>query len=323
MNRSSSKIQAQRQLKPRRFSPRSYFAYHVQAAKDSLARLYHAPMSSLLTIGVIAVALALPTGLLVFLNNINVLGGDWARGNQISLYLKMNVEPMAVERLVENLQARSDVITVNTISPQQGLQEFERESGFGSVLQQLPSNPLPTVVEVFPVPDLSVPEGVQRLYSEMQQLPQVAMAKLDMQWLRRLQTIVHLGQRAVIALGLFFALAVLLLIGNTMRLATQQQRREIEVIKLVGATNAFIRRPFLYSGIYYGLLGGLLACMIVSITVQWLQSPVEQLFAQYHSAYRLLGLSLRHSLTLLFIGASLGLIGSWCAVNRHIAAIDP
>lgn len=243
MNRSHSKSH----VKTQGYSLQCYLTYHGQAALTSLKRLAQMPFNSLLTIGVIAIALALPAGLFVFLQNMNALGGSWERGNQISLYLKIATAQNEIDKIFNQMKTRSDISHVNLITPQQGLEEFERESGFASVLQRLPSNPLPTVIEVYPKSSLSV-DAVKHLFDELRQDPQVDIAKIDMQWLQRLQSIIDLGERFIIALSVFFGIAVLLVIGNTIHLATQQHRREIEVIKFIGGTNAFIRRPFFVHG---------------------------------------------------------------------------
>lgn len=317
MNHSRSK--SQWKVRPPSYSLQCYLSYHGQAAVASLRRLIQAPFNTLLTLGVIAIALALPAGLFVVLQNMNAIGGSLQRGNQISLYLKMQTSPSEIENLSKQLKERHDVASVNVITPQQGLAEFERESGINSVLQHLPDNPLPTVIEVYPITSLSVPDGIKHLFTELQQLPAVDIAKLDMQWLQRLQSIVDLGERIVIALTLFFGIAVLLVIGNTIRLATEQQHREIEVIKLIGGTLGFIRRPFLYTGIYYGLLGGLLACTTIGMVLLWLEKPLQELFNYYHSTMNFIGLTADTAIMILLFGALLGLCGSWFAVSRHLA----
>lgn len=296
---------------------------HIEAAIASIGRMTKQPFASLMTICVIGIALALPATLYVVLQNSKAVTASWEQGSQISVFLKMNVTQNDVDQIIKQLRLRDDVGNVSYISPQQGLEQLQKQAEFGDVLTQLPDNPLPGVLEVYPAPTLQTPQAIKNLLVSLQQLPQAESAKLDMQWLQRLYSMISVAQRGVYGLVLLLALGVLLVIGNTIRLATQNHRKEIEVIKLVGATNSFVRRPFLYSGLYYGLLGGIFAWLIVSCLLLWLNTPVERLATLYSSNFQLLGLGFIHGLLLLFLSALLGLCGAWLAVNRHLNAAEP
>lgn len=300
-----------------------WFKRHLAAAKASLDRMALQPFASLMTICVIGIALALPAALYVVLQNSKAVTESWQRGTQISAFLKLNVEQADVDNALKQLRLRDDVGAVNYISPQQGLIQLQQQAGFGDVLSQLPDNPLPGVIEIYPAASLQTPAAIQNLLVSVQQLPQVDSAKLDMQWLQRLYSIVALTQRSLYALMILLGLGVLLVIGNTIRLATQNHRKEIEVIKLVGATNGFIRRPFLYTGFYYGFFGGLFAWISVAFLLWWLNSPVQRLVVSYGANFKLLGLGVSHGAGLLLVSASLGLMGAWFAVNRHLMAAEP
>ena len=152
---------------------------------------------------------------------------------------------------------------------------------------------------------------------------EVAEALLDMEWLQRLNSLMHLSRRLVQIVGGLLVLGVLLILGNTIRLAIENRREEIVVVKLVGGSNAFVRRPFLYTGLWYGVGGGVLAGLLVSLALWFLQQPVADLAKLYGSDFRLRGLGIMGGLNLVVLGGLLGLAGAWLAVTRHLVHIQP
>jgi len=309
---------------PRRsatFAP-VYLVRHAQVLIASLGRLYRNPMSTLMTAAVIGIALALPATLLVALNNLQRLSGGWNGAASISVFLKQTVSDGQAADLASRVGAWAGVGSVRTITRDQALAEFRRLSGFGKALDALDSNPLPAVLVVKPARQ-NDPAAVQALLLKLRQLPQTSMAQLDLQWVKRLAAIMAIGRRGVLVVAALLGLAVLLVVGNTIRLDIQNRRREIEVAKLIGATDAFIRRPFLYSGAWYGLFGGVAAWLLVSMALWATGGPVQQLALLYQSQFRLIAADAGTVLTLLVGGALLGLLGSWLAVGRHLAAIEP
>ncbi len=300
-----------------------WLRHHRQELSKSFSELLATPATSLMTITVLAIALALPAGLQVFLKNTQQLTPSFDKASRISLYLKLNTAEIVVRKLVNNLSMRQDIIKVEKISPKQGLKEFEQRSGFGDALKYLDKNPLPYILVVTPSAAYAAAESAQTLLSELKKLRLVDKAQLDLEWIKRLHAMMDLAQRVVQALGVIFALAVILVVGNTIRLAIQNRRDEIKVIKLVGATNHFIRRPFLYSGIWFGLGGALLAWLMVIITLSFLKEPVAHLAQTYASQFQLSGMSFKEVFILLASGATLGWLGSWTAVTRHINKIEP
>jgi len=272
---------------------------------------------------VIGIAMALPTGLFVALGNIEAISGGWDGAAQMSLFIDKSVSEPEAKTLADELRRREDVDEVVFISSEQALAEFQELSGFGDVLQNLDSNPLPSVILVRPGQRGDGAVLSEELFNELRDLPQVAEAVLDLQWVQRLYAIMDLGRRLTLALAGLLSLGVLLVIGNTIRLAIEGRRDEIVIVKLVGATNAFVRRPFLYTGLWYGLGGGLTAWIIIGISLLWLRSPVAQLAGLYQSDFDLQGLGVAASLLLWTISAGLGLLGAWLAVGRHLGAIEP
>lgn len=312
--------------KSKKQSPKSLnnlFARHGQAFFSSLGRLWRQPLANFMTIAVIGIALALPATLYILLQNIQQVSHGWDNKAQISLFLKQDVNASQVQVLQQQLMLDQAIGKVKYISPSQGLKEFESQSGFGNVLQQLHSNPLPAVLVVEPGLMVNTPLAIHELLNQLKQLPQVKMAKLDMGWIKRLFGLINLAEHAVWALGFMLGVAVILIVGNTIRLSIQNRRDEIEVTKLVGATNAFVRRPFLYTGIFYGFFGALIAYSLVNLLLFWLAQPVANLAGLYESSFTLSGFSLFSSEMLFLIGMGLGLLGSWIAVARQLRRIEP
>lgn len=303
---------------------RSWLRHHRMMAIDSLWRVIRSPFSSLMTWAVLAIALALPTGLYLFLNNAQVVTSNWDGSAQVSLFLKMEVSESQAQALRLNLETRTDIASVAYISKDQAMKEFKQFSGFGEALDYLDDNPLPSVLVVRPANTLTQLNQQEALFTELGKMPEVAEAQLDMDWVKRLYHIMELSQRAVSALAILLGIAVLLVVGNTIRLAIENRRDEIVIVKLVGGSDAFIRRPFLYTGIWYGLGGGLLAWWIINISLLWLEDPVNALASAYDaSTFELIGLNFGDSLLLILTSTLLGWLGAWLAVSRHLGDIEP
>lgn len=301
----------------------SYRSHHRQVALDSLQRLLRRPAATLLTSLVIAIALALPTSLYIGLNNIEAVSSGWEGAARISLFLKPKVSVSQAENLRRSIAARDGVLNAEYISPDAALVEFRASSGFGDVLDQLDSNPLPGLIVVTPREANISAAAVTELQKGLAKLPEVDLAKLDMEWLQRLNQITELGRRLTLALAGMLAVGVLLIIGNTIKLAIESRRSEILVVKLVGGTNAFVRRPFLYTGFWYGLSGGLAAWFLVQGGLYWLRAPISELSVSYQSDFQLLGLGVLDSLLLWLFAGGLGLLGAWLVVGRELRAIEP
>jgi cell division transport system permease protein len=301
----------------------AYLIHHLRVFIASLGLLVRQPMATLMTTAVIAIALALPTGLYVALQNAGSLSASWDGSTQISLFLKPDVSEAQAGQLAERLRQHAQIEHVGIIGKQQGLEQFQEFSGFGDALKFLDENPLPVVLVIQPRIDPDRSDRVSHLLKELQNEDHVELAQLDMLWVKRLYRLIEVAERGVWIIGSLLGLAVLLVIGNTIRLDIQNRREEIEVSKLIGASNAFIRRPFLYTGLWYGLGGGLLAWLLTSVSLELLDTPLHQLTTLYSSTFHLAGLNTYNILCLIGFSCLLGLAGSWLAVGRHLSAIEP
>ena len=287
-----------------------------------MQRVLDNPVSSAMTWLVIGIALALPSGLNVALDNISQLSASWDSPAQISLFLHDEVSDQRARELQSELSARADVSVSRFVSREEALEEFRSLSGFADVLSSLQANPLPHLIVVAPAQD-SDQMAAAGLRAELEAYPDVAQAVLDMEWLQRLNSLMMLGRRLVWAVAGLLILGVLLILGNTIRLAIESRREEIVIVKLVGGSNAFVRRPFLYTGLWYGVGGGLFAGLLVGASLWFLQDTVAELARLYQSDFRLRGLGIMGGLNLIILGGMLGLAGAWLAVSRHLADIQP
>lgn len=299
----------------------TYLFQHLQAMFSSLGALCRAPFASIMTLLVIAIALALPACLYVFVHNMQSLTQVWENGSQLSLFVKDEVTDARAQTLSQEIKTYPGIVGVEFLSREAAFSEFKDLSGFSQILDTLPNNPLPPVIIV--KPSFTDPALLQNLQQELENLPEVARVQLDLAWVQRLSAILHLGENIVWILMLFLSAAVVLIIGNTIRLAIFNRQNEIAIIKLVGGTNAFIRRPFLYTGIWYGLLGALLALIMVSSALIFLNQSVELLANSYQSNFQLLGLGFARGLDLLFLGIILGWVGAAIFVHYHLKRIEP
>ena len=298
-------------------------ARHLQALLGSLGRLARSPLSTVLTLLVIALALALPTSLQLFVTNAQLATGNFANAVDVSVYLKTDVPLAKAQQLAQAAGQRADVAAVTVIAADKGLEDFRTYSGFGEALQALKENPLPHVLHVRPKATDSSAAALESLRRYFSAWPEVDLVQVDSEWVMRFNAILEVLRRLLLIAAALLGLGVLAVIGNTIRLEIQGRRAEIEVTKLVGGSNSFVRRPFLYTGVLYGLGGALLAWGIVAIAVAVLGDPVATLARLYGSRYVLRGPSRDDIGILLGAGAALGWLGAWISAARHLRSIEP
>lgn len=295
----------------------SWARHHRTVAVDSLGRLLQAWLNSLLTWLVMGIALALPAMMYVLLANVSSVSAGFGGKPRITLFL-VDSSVAAGEALRDEIEGEPAVTAARYISAADALADFEQRSEFEGVLETLEQNPLPAVIVV--TPDANSVEALVARYKADTRFDSVL---VDLAWVQRLLLLVDLAESIVSWMALFFAMGVFLITGNTIRLAIESRRTEIEVVKLVGGTDAFVRRPFLYLGFWYGVGGALAALLLVEFSLFWLQGPVEAVLGAYGSAFAVTGLGLMGILGLLGTGVALGVAGAWLAVNRHLSLIEP
>lgn len=300
----------------------SWLLHHLQSMVFSLGKLYKNPSSTLMTIAVIAITLSLPSSFYLFLKNIKQLSGDIRSSTQITLYLKKQTTKKSALALKNKLHSFTNITAVRFLSKEDALKEFKQSSGLSSSIEQLKINPLPHTLIVQPNEDADT-LIIKTLLSQLAALRGVNHAKMDTEWIDRLFSILTIIERAIMIITLLFGFAVLLIVGNTIRLDIQNRAKEIIVIKLVGATDAYIRRPFLYGGIWYGLLGGLLSWLIVMLGVFLLYGPIQNLSSLYQAQINIFLFTFFEFVLLIIASTALGLIGSWIAVSKHLNLIEP
>lgn len=301
---------------------RAYLLHHLQSLLFSLGKLYQAPATTIMTVAVIGITLSLPGGFYLFLKNIDAISGDFRSSSQISLFLTLDLSDKQARALEQDVAGMTDVLSTTFISRQQALAAFRQDSGFGKSIDTLSSNPLPHTIIVEPRPEADT-FAVRNLLNGLQAMPEVEIAKMDTEWLERLYTILEIARRSVAMITILFACAVLLIIGNTIRLDIQNRYQEIIVTKLIGATDAFIRRPFLYGGVWYGLFGGLVSWLIVELGYLVISGPLNRLNLLYQADLSFITFSLHDFIVLLSSSTLLGLAGSWITVARHLREIEP
>lgn len=296
---------------------------HLQQAIGSLGDLWRTPFTSVMTIFVLGISLALPATLHLFVKNAQQVSEQWDSASQITLFLHLSTNDKSAQNLVKRIKLYEEVSEVHYISAEQALKEFKILSGFGQSLEYLDKNPLPATILVTPTNRHSQASAANELLVKLKQEREVEQGKLDVEWLTRLEAMAKLIEDIVISVALLLCMSVVLIVGNTIRLAILNQKDAIAIMKMVGATDSFIQRPFLYSGVWYGIFGGLLSWLAVSILAQYLTGAIRKLTDLYQSNFQLQGLSFNEALLLIAFAIILGLAGSYISVRKHIRAIEP
>ncbi|WP_448249990.1 permease-like cell division protein FtsX [Thalassotalea agariperforans] len=296
---------------------------HLQQAVGSLGELWRTPFTTAMTVLVLGISLSLPATLQLFVKNANQITAQWNSASEISLFLKLSISEKSAQNFVSRIELYPEVASVTYISAEQALTDFKALSGFGDALGYLAKNPLPATVLVTPTQRSSQAQAAQELLNKLTQEREVEQGKLDLEWLTRLEAIATLIEDIVFAIGFLLCSSVVLIIGNTIRLAILNQKDAIAVMKLVGATDSFIQRPFLYAGAWYGILGGVFACFAIAILAQYLSGAISALTEVYQQKIELTMLSFSELLLIIGFAVVLGLLGSFMSVRRHIRDIEP
>src|SRR5688572_30496489 len=290
---------------------------HLQGSIGTLGQFSRAPFQSLITCLLIGIALAFPMAFHMMLKNLESLSGHFQQSLQLTLFLKDSANEAEALSLSEELKKEALVKKIAVISPALGLQTLEKTANFAFPLKELSENPLPWVITITPHAHIS-DETLEAFTQKLRSFPLLDSFQMDTLWVKRLDAFLQLAERGIRILAVFLAIAVWLIIYHAIRGATSNNTKEIKIIQWIGGTNAFIRRPFLYAGFLYGLLGALLAWQLVDAFFLSLQQPAKQLITLYQSQFTLHSLGLRETFELLGSGALLGITSAWIAVHKHL-----
>lgn len=295
---------------------------HASTSIGALGRLSRQPFASLMIVLVIAVTLALPAAINVVVKNAQSVSSSWNNALDFSVYLKLDVSVSEAEGLARLIRQRADVESVDLITADAALAEFKLASGFGDALDQLGDNPLPHALVVRPSPG-NTGASLTLLQEEIGNLPETDLVQVDTEWVQRFHAILDIVRKAIAIGAALLGIAIVVIIGNTIRLDIENRREEIEVTKLIGASNAFVRRPFLWTGFWYGLLGGTSALALVQYGLYLLKEPVTRLAGLYQGNITVATLGISESLTIIGAAIFLGLFASWVTAARHMRRIEP
>ncbi len=296
----------------------TWFKHHQSACKNAIKRLISTPLSSIFTIFVVAIALSLPAALQVAIKNLEAGRNTVNEQAKIALYLQMGTTQEEVNALIDQLKNNELILDIHYISPEQALEDFQQASELGNTLNTLKNNPLPAAIIVTPNTQKLNVDDLNLLIADFQELEAVELAQIDIKWLKKLFSIIDLAKHFAIGTSIFLIFAVLVLIGNTIKNLGQSFQEEIAISKLVGATDAYVRRIFLYTGLGYGLIGSITALLFVFIGVLWITPQLNELATLYNTNISIIPLDLSDMLSLMGIGTILGLGGAWVAANRLI-----
>ena len=312
---------AQSQANTAAAGPRSGFGIwldqHLYSFVASLGRVLRRPWTTLLTIGVMAVALALPLGLGLALDNLRHFAGNVEQSREIDLFLKPEVDITRAQALATELRGRGDIAKIELRTPDEGMAEFRARSGLGDAIGALEENPLPSLLIVTPG------DNDASLVAALQALPETGLLQHDAAWRARLQGWLGFGERLAWVLAALFGLGALLVVGNTVRLDIQSRRDEIGVLQLLGATDGFIRRPFIYLGAWYGLVAGALALGLLAAAAYALRAPLQALAQSYGSGFALAGLDPLRAAGFVRAATVIGWLGAWLVTGHFLRQTRP
>lgn len=289
---------------------------------SSLGTLMNQRLGTLMTVLVLGIAMALPLGLYVTVKNLRALDlqqDDWGT---ITVFLKEEINEDGARAFASVIELELQA-GVETVSPEEGMEQFRAASGFGQALDLFEENPLPWVLQVTPgeAAGQELGDAVVELDNWLRARQEVETVQVDFKWLQRLAGLLELGEAFVLVLTILFAAAVIVIVSNTIRLDVASRAEEIQVLSLVGAGNGFIRQPFLYSGFWYGLLGASLSLLLFNLCLYYLRQPLERLLDAYGNTYTVQNIGLTGVLLIMLMGGLLGLFGAWVAVQRHLRQI--
>ncbi|QUJ67350.1 permease-like cell division protein FtsX [Photobacterium sp. GJ3] len=301
----------------------SWLTIQRQVGKQTLTDLWRRPLGNVLTLAVLAFALTLPSCFYLAAKNISIVSAAWQNPTQLTVYLREGTRDSEARQLQESIASWAEVSQAEYISPEQGLDEFREHAGFAQALSLLDENPLPAVLVIKPIDAWQSTVQATVLAEKLSEQSGVDDVRLDSDWLQRLDAIKQLSVSLAMLMAVLMLLAVFLIVGNTLRLQLQNQKDAVQVMKLVGATNRYILRPFLYTGAWYGLLSSLAALVLTALVCLMLEGAVDKLAALYGSDFHLIGLAWDECLLLIMLSSLLGVLAARLSAGRHLKEIEP
>ncbi|MBE1300570.1 MAG: cell division protein FtsX [Alteromonadaceae bacterium] len=300
-----------------------WFTSHVRQAITSFGELLRTPAASFMTIAVLGLSITLPSTLYILVKNLDNISANTQDAAEISLFIREGATRADVDQLIKRLRTWPEIDALQYISPEDALQEFKQQSGFGSAIDALQSNPLPAVLLIYPTEKHGSPAAAKFLLNKLTQEREIELGKVDIEWLERLHAIMAVTNELVTMIAVLLFVSVILIVGNTIRLNIFNKRNEIMVMKLVGATDGFIQRPFLYTGLWYGVLGGIMSWITVALLLWWMSYSIGDILTLYRQEFVLAGLDFATLNTMLLMSVLMGLIGSAISVKRYVDQIEP
>jgi len=294
---------------------------HLRILQTTLHRLLSAPVSSALNILIMGIAISLPVGMYVLLQNVQDLSAHVSSAPQVSVFLALNASQDEAAQIGKRLEQHPAIARIEFVPREQALQQLKRNSGLTDVIDGLKQNPLPDAYIAYP--KTSEPKALEALRDELQKWPKVEHAQLDSAWARKLDALLGFVRLGVLILAGLLSIALVAITFNTIRLQILTRREEIEIAKLIGATDGFIRRPFLYFGFVQGLAAGIAAWLIIAASLALLNAKLGGLAQLYGTSLALHYLTIGDSLSLLLFAAYLGWLGAWLSVSQHLWQIEP
>lgn len=308
----------------------SFLAPLTQVAKQNWRAFYQTllgqirkPFSTLLISGIIGIAMALPSGLYLLVVNLQAIENQWPHEPQLTLFTHKKVSYFEAQNLAKKINNLPGVKSIKVLSPGSAMEEYRNIVGLGEN-ELLPEQKLLPSILIIAFDSQSIkPDMIKRVKEKIEHLGQTESVHLDQTAVEKLYKLIEIGERSILVIGTIFAVGVLLIVGGTIRLEIQNKHNEILVIKLIGGTNAYVRRPFLYSGFWHGIFGGLLAWLLTLTAVMFLSNPVADFAQLSNKIFNLVTLDMESTGILIGSSALLGLLGSWFSVGRHLAKVEP
>ncbi len=298
-----------------------FFRAHSRVAKESFAFVSARLGTSLLVWLLIGIALGLPAGLYLLERNLGAMSEDWQGKPGISLYFEPGTSAEMISNVREQLGRDARIGDVALVSSELALEEFKAYSGLSDALAVIEHNPLPDSMRAV-LADNVEPFQIKLISGSLAQFPGVKEVVVELTWLERITAIMQLVSRLGIILAVLFGVAAILITATSVRLAIESRLEELKVLKLVGATNAYIRRPFLYFGLIYGMGGGVIGAMLVSLSIQVIEGPLARFIGSYGGVLGIVGLDSAFVVGMLGVGGLLGIAGALLSSRQRLADLQ-